>query len=49
MDYYSARSKDMRNFTGKWMGLESTILSEILRPKREDMHGMYSLISGYKS
>jgi hypothetical protein len=34
------------NFTGKWMGLESIILSEVT-PTQKDMHGMYSVTIGY--
>jgi len=34
------------NFAGKWMGLENIILSEAAQTKN-DMHGMYSVISGY--
>lgn len=33
------------NFEGKWMTLEN-ILSEVIQTP-EDMHGMFSLISGY--
>jgi hypothetical protein len=34
------------NFTGKWMELENTILNELTQ-NQKDMHGVYSLISGY--
>jgi hypothetical protein len=34
------------SFTGKWMELENSILSEITQTQK-DLHGMYSLISGY--
>ena len=34
------------NFAGKWMELENIILSEVTQTQK-DMHGMYSLISGY--
>ena len=34
------------NFVGKWMELENIILSEVTQTQK-DMHGMYSLISGY--
>ena len=36
------------NFVGKWMELENIILSEVTQTQK-DMHGMYSLISGYYS
>jgi hypothetical protein len=34
------------NFAGKWMELEHIILSEVMQTQKE-MHGMYSLVSGY--
>jgi hypothetical protein len=34
------------NFAGKWMELETIILSEITQTQK-DMHHMCSLISGY--
>ena len=47
MEYYSAiKNKDIMNFAGKWMELENIILSEVTQTQK-DMHGMYSLISGY--
>ena len=46
MKYYSAiKNEDIMNFAGKWMELENT-LSEVTQTQN-DMHGMYSLISGY--
>jgi hypothetical protein len=33
-------------FSGKWMDLENIILSETT-PSQKDIHGIYSLISGY--
>jgi hypothetical protein len=46
MEYYSGiKNKDIMNFAGKWMELEN-ILSEVTHTQK-DMHGMYSLISGY--
>ena len=45
IEYYSAIKKDTMNFAGKWMELEN-ILSEVTQTQK-DMHGMYSLISGY--
>jgi hypothetical protein len=45
--YYSAiKNEDITNFASKWMGLENIILSEVAQTQK-DMHGMYSLISGY--
>ena len=47
MEYYSAiKNKDNLSFAGKWMELEIIILSEVTETQK-DMHGMYSLISGY--
>ena len=46
MEYYSGiKNKDIMNFAGKRMELEN-ILSEVTHTQK-DMHGMYSLISGY--
>ena len=41
------RMKNILSFAGKWMVLENIILSEVTQTQK-DMHGMYSLISGYK-
>jgi hypothetical protein len=47
MKYYSAiKNKGIMNFSGKWIELENIIPSEITQTQM-DMHGMYSLISGY--
>ena len=47
MEYFSAvRNKDIMKFAGKWMELENIILSEVTQIQK-DMHGMYSLMSGY--
>jgi hypothetical protein len=47
MEYYSAiKKEDILSFVGKWMELENIILSEVTQTEK-DMHGMYSLISGY--
>ena len=47
MDYYSAiKNNDFMKFAGKRMELENIILSEVTQTPK-DMHGMYSLISGY--
>jgi hypothetical protein len=46
-EYYSAIKNDnFMNFAGKWMELDNIILSEVTQTPK-DMHGMYSLISGY--
>jgi hypothetical protein len=46
MEYYSAiKNEDIPSFAGKWMELENIILSEITQTQN-NMHGMYSLISG---
>jgi hypothetical protein len=43
IEYYSAiKNKDIMNSAGKWGELEIIILSEM------NVHGMYSLISGYQ-
>jgi len=45
MEYYSAlKYKDIMKFAGKWMELEN--MNEVTQPKK-NMHGMYSVISGY--
>jgi hypothetical protein len=47
MEYYSAiKNEDILSFASKWMELENIILSEVT-PTLKDMHGIYSLISGY--
>ena len=47
MEYYlSIKNEDILTFAGKWMELENIILSEETQTQN-DMHGMYSLISGY--
>ena len=47
MEYYSAiKNEDILSFAGKWMELENIILSEVTQTQK-DMHGMYSLRSGY--
>ena len=46
MGYYLAiKNKDIMNFEGKWMKLERILSEGILTQK--DIHGIYSLISGY--
>jgi hypothetical protein len=40
------KNDDFKIFVGKWLKLENTILSEITQIQKE-IHGMYSLISGY--
>jgi hypothetical protein len=40
MEYYSAiKHEDIMSFVGKWMELESIILSEVSH-NQKDMHGM---------
>ena len=47
MGYYSViKNEDILNCAGKWMELENIILSDVTQTQK-DMHGMYSLISGY--
>ena len=47
MECYSAiKNEDIMKCAGKWMELENIILSEVTQTQK-DMHGMYSLISGY--
>ena len=47
MEYYLAiKNEDIMSFAGKWMELENIILCEVTQTQK-DMHGMYSLLSGY--
>ena len=47
MEYYLAiQNNDFMNFAGKRMELENIILNEVTQIQK-DIHGMYSLISGY--
>jgi hypothetical protein len=47
IEYYSVvKNEDILSFAGKWKELEIIMLSEKTQTQR-DMHGMYSLISGY--
>ena len=47
IEYYSAiKNEDFTKFSGKWMELKNIILSEVTQTQK-DIHGMYSLISGY--
>jgi hypothetical protein len=44
MEYYSAiKNEDILSFAGKWVELEN---SEVTQAQK-DIHGIYSLISGY--
>jgi hypothetical protein len=45
-NYSAIKYKDIMTFSGKWMELENIILSGVTQTQK-DMHGMYSLISGY--
>jgi hypothetical protein len=48
VEYYSAiKNEDNLSFAGKWMELEKIILSWVTQTQK-DMHGTYSLISGYQ-
>ena len=44
--YDSQKLEDILSFVGKWMELENIVLSEVTQTQK-DMHGVYSLISGY--
>jgi hypothetical protein len=47
VEYYTAiKSKAIMSSSGTWMELENIILNEVTQTEK-DMHGMYSLISGY--
>jgi hypothetical protein len=47
MEYYLAiKNEDILSFAGKWMELETIILSEKTQTQK-DMQGMYSLLSEY--
>ena len=47
MEYYSAvENNDILKFAYTWTDLEKSILSEVTQTQK-DVHGMYSLISGY--
>ena len=47
MEYYSAiKNNEFMTFLGKWMELESIILSEVTQSQK-NIYGMHSLISGY--
>jgi hypothetical protein len=47
VEYCSAiQNEDIMSFAGKWMKLENIISSEVSQTQK-DMHGIYSLISGY--
>ena len=47
MEYYTAiKNEDILSFAGKWMELQSITLSKVTQTQK-DMHGVYSLISGY--
>jgi hypothetical protein len=47
IEYHSAiKNEGILSFASKWIELENFILSEVTQTQN-DMHGMYSLISGY--
>jgi hypothetical protein len=39
-------NNDSKKFAGKWMKLENIILS-VVTQSQKNIHGLYSLISGY--
>ena len=42
MEFCSAiKNKDIMNFSGKWMKLKNSILTEVTKTQK-DTHGMYS-------
>ena len=46
-EYYSdIKNNDFMKFTGTWIELENTILSEVTQSQK-NTHGIYSLASGY--
>jgi hypothetical protein len=47
MEFYSATKKnEILSFSGKWMELESIILSEVSQAQKAKSH-MFSLICGF--
>ena len=46
MEYYTAKNNDILKFAGKWMEIETIILSEVTQTQKDKYH-MYSLISGF--
>jgi hypothetical protein len=46
LDLSTSKNVDITKFAGKWMEVENIILSEETQIQK-DMHGIYSLISGY--
>jgi hypothetical protein len=47
MEYYLAvKNNEFKKCLGKWMDLEDIILSEVTLSQK-NIHGIYSLISGY--
>ena len=47
MKYYSViKNNEFMKFSGKWLELENSILSEVTKSQK-NTHGMQSLISGY--
>jgi hypothetical protein len=48
MEYYLAiKNKDIMNFAGKWLKLKNIILTEVTQTPK-DVHGMYSMTTGYQ-
>ena len=46
MEYSAIKNYNFTNFVGQWIELENIMLSEVTQTQN-DIHGMYSLISGY--
>ena len=47
MEYYLAiKNKDILKFAGRWVELEDIMLCKVTQTQK-DMHGIYSLISGF--
>jgi hypothetical protein len=47
MEYYSAiKNNDFMKVTGKWIESENNTLNEVTQSQK-NIHGMYSMISGY--
>jgi hypothetical protein len=47
MEYYSGiKNNEFMKFLGKWMDLESIIMSEVTQ-SQNNSHDIYTLLSGY--
>ena len=48
VEYYrTIKNEDIQSFAGKWIEIENTIRSKLTQTQKT-MHGMYSVISGWK-